>query len=126
MTTLPPGGWIAVDLDGTLAHYDGWRGPHHIGPPIADMATRVRRWLEEGRDVRIFTARVADGPLAVAEVEAWSLLHLGRRLVVTNVKDRFMIELWDDRAVQVVRNTGVPISAALLHLASMVAPHPDH
>ena len=20
-------GWIGVDLDGTLAHYDGWKGP---------------------------------------------------------------------------------------------------
>lgn len=24
-------GWIGVDLDGTLAGYDGWVGPEHIG-----------------------------------------------------------------------------------------------
>lgn len=23
--------WIGVDLDGTLAEYDGWRGWKHIG-----------------------------------------------------------------------------------------------
>ncbi len=21
---------VAIDLDGTLAHYDGWKGPQHI------------------------------------------------------------------------------------------------
>lgn len=26
---------IAVDLDGVLAEYDVWRGPEHIGEPIA-------------------------------------------------------------------------------------------
>lgn len=25
---------IAVDLDGTLARYDGWKGIHHIGEPF--------------------------------------------------------------------------------------------
>ena len=26
-------GWIGVDLDGTLAHYDKWRGVEHVGDP---------------------------------------------------------------------------------------------
>ncbi len=26
-------GWIDVDLDGTLAQYDGWKGVAHIGEP---------------------------------------------------------------------------------------------
>jgi len=34
--------WIGVDLDGTLAHYDGWKGPTHIGAPIHKMVQRVR------------------------------------------------------------------------------------
>lgn len=25
---------IALDLDGTVATYTGWQGPHHIGDPI--------------------------------------------------------------------------------------------
>ena len=32
--------------------------------------------------------------------------HIGRRLIVTCVKDYEMIELWDDRAVAVEFNTG--------------------
>lgn len=27
-------GWIGVDLDGTLAIYDVWRGANHIGEPV--------------------------------------------------------------------------------------------
>lgn len=51
-------GWIGVDLDGTLAHYDGGVGVDHIGPPVPAMLTRVKQWLAEGRAVKIFTARV--------------------------------------------------------------------
>jgi hypothetical protein len=102
-------GWIAVDLDGTLALYDGWQSPETpIGEPVPLMLARVKRWLEEGTDVRIFTARIAhdvDGS-ALKKIEAWCELHLGRALPVTCTKDYGMVELWDDRCVQVITNTG--------------------
>lgn len=104
-------GWIGVDLDGTLAHYDHWRGVEHIGEPIQPMIDRVRRWLDEGKEVRIFTARVSDPSRdqrrrAIAAITRWCEQHIGQPLEVTNVKDYGMIELWDDRAVQVEFNTG--------------------
>jgi len=102
-------GWIGVDLDGTLAHYDGWRGIAHIGDPIPVMAERVKKWLEEGKNVRIFTARVAHpetGREARLFIEQWCLKHLGRVLPVTHEKDLSMFQLWDDRCVCVERNTG--------------------
>ena len=107
-------GWIGVDLDGTLAHYDGWVSETHIGRPIHDMVKRVRNFLEEGYEVRIFTARVYAGNgrdvAAVREaIEEWCLEHIGQVLAVTNEKDYGMIQLWDDRCVQVVPNTGRPI-----------------
>lgn len=111
-------GWIGVDLDGTLAHYDGWKGLDHIGPPIPAMHDRVKRWLEEGHDVRIFTARVSHDGSAKRMLEAqhamirvmdWCVQHFNKTLPVTCVKDFSMIELWDDRAVQVRANTGEPI-----------------
>lgn len=107
--------WIGVDLDGTLAHYDGWRGPEHIGAPVPAMVERVKRWLAEGREVRIFTARVSEnqGLLHLLKVrqyiDDWVLEHVGQRLAITNQKDFGMVELWDDRAVQVVMNTGEPV-----------------
>jgi hypothetical protein len=141
-------GWIGVDLDGTLAHYDGWKGADHIGAPIPAMVERVKGWLTEGKTVRIFTARVycppepmapwlferlngpgCDSPASFATVkgvyetwlkrwnetmnarsaiQVWCDQHLGQVLDITNVKDYGMIELWDDRAVRVVLNTGEP------------------
>lgn len=109
------GGWIGVDLDGTLAHYDQWRGADHIGEVIPAMRDRVLRWLDEGREVRIFTARVSGGPdspdvlLAARHVQDWLVRNGMPRLQVTNVKDYAMLELWDDRAVQVQANTGLPM-----------------
>lgn len=103
-------GWIGVDLDGTLAMYDGWVGPAHIGAPVPVMVERVKRWLSEGREVKIFTARVTHADESVYRaVRNWCQEHIGQVLPVTNVKDFAMIELWDDRAVQVEPNTGNPI-----------------
>lgn len=99
--------WIGVDLDGTLAHYVGWIGPDHIGEPIPAMLTRVLQWLDEGRTVKIFTARCCV-PEQVPPILAWLERHGLGGLEVTNVKDFDMIELWDDRCVRVVPNTGRP------------------
>ena len=101
-------GWIAVDLDGTLAHYDGWKGEEHIGPPIETMMARVKAWLEKGYRVKVFTAR-ASVPSQVQYVRVWLDSHGLNSVEVTNVKDFEMIELWDDRAVQVIPNTGTPV-----------------
>ena len=53
-------GWIGVDLDGTLAKYGSWNGGQ-IGDPIPLMVERVKQWIAEGVEVRIFTARVGSG-----------------------------------------------------------------
>jgi len=106
-------GWIGVDLDGTLARYDGWKGTGHIGEPLAPMLARTRAWLAEGRVVKIFTARVAvpepDRSKVIKAIHEWLETHGLPRLDITNVKDLAMEELWDDRAVQVAVNIGVPI-----------------
>jgi hypothetical protein len=103
-------GWIGVDLDGTLAEYGHWQGEAHVGAPIPAMVARVTAWLAEGREVRIFTARVgcaADMLEAVeTPIKAFCVAQFGVELPITNVKDFGMIELWDDRCVQVVPNTG--------------------
>lgn len=45
------------------------------------------------------------------EVRAWCLRHVGRELPVTCCKDMAMVALYDDRAVQVVRNEGALVMA---------------
>jgi len=100
-------GWIGVDLDGTLAHYDGWYGPAYIGEPIPSMLQRVKSWLDEGVEVRIFTAR-ASVPEYIPFVTKWLEKQGLPALEVTNIKDFAMICLWDDRCVQVETNSGEP------------------
>jgi hypothetical protein len=99
--------WIGVDLDGTLAEYHGWRGIEHIGEPVPLMLARVKAWLASGETVKIFTARVCrEADAVTAHIHAWCAIHGLPPLEVTNVKDFGMVELWDDRAVQVAMNTG--------------------
>lgn len=107
-------GWIGVDLDGTLAYYDGWKGANHIGEPVLLMLGRVKDWLAEGKDIRIFTARIsiggAQGKEAKRHIESWCLKHIGRVLPVVCCKDFNMLTLYDDRCVQVEENAGVLIT----------------
>lgn len=107
-TAEPDEPWIGVDLDGTLAHYTEFKGKEDIGKPIPAMVGRVKQWLADGKQVKIFTARIANDPggLARKAIDRWSEQHLGQKLPITNVKDEHMTELYDDRAVQVGRNTG--------------------
>jgi len=102
-------GWIGVDLDGTLAVHEAGDNVDEIGAPIPAMVDRVIEWLKEGKDVRIFTARVSDDPEGIQEglISEWCMLQFGEYLPITCVKDRYMIELWDDRARHVERNTGI-------------------
>jgi hypothetical protein len=94
-------GWIGVDLDGTLAHYDEYRGDDHVGEPIIPMVERVIKMLDEGKDVRIFTARKPH-----PAIRKFSKDNFGKILPITNLKDHNMQMLLDDRAVGVKRNTG--------------------
>lgn len=95
------GGWIGVDFDGTLAVRDLY------ATPIPTMVARVKAWRAAGIEVRVVTARATADIGGATSVKAWCVQHIGEELPVTDRKDHMMIELWDDRAVQVVTNTGL-------------------
>lgn len=129
-------GWRGVDFDGTLAHYDTWAGWNVFGEPIAPMVRRVQEWIAAGQEVRVVTARVGlplwmghtptvsktmmhncritgqvfSDAMMVAAIQDWTVKHIGARLMVQCWKDVHMIELWDDRAVQVVPNKGITVA----------------
>ena len=102
-------GHILVDLDGTLAYYDSWHGEEHIGEPVPLMLQRVKDWLSTGMTVKIFTARAGNGENQIHIIQDWCEAHGLPRLEVTNVKDFQCAQLWDDRAVQVIANTGIAV-----------------
>ncbi len=94
--------WVGVDLDGTLAFYDGYTHHTKIGHPIPTMIERVKQWL---------TARITGHDEqraweAEAAIKRWCKEHIGQQLEVTCTKDLYCLELWDDRAVGVKRNVG--------------------
>lgn len=105
--------WIGVDFDGTLAEYHGWQGPDHCGEPIWPMVKRVRRWICEGVDVRIVTARCGPSNKGSEEsaeaIRKWCKTWIGKELPVGCCKDLGMMELWDDSAIQTVFNTGARV-----------------
>ena len=98
-------GWIGVDLDGTLAKYDGEYHAGKIGDPIPAMVQRVKRWIADGKDVRIFTARAGTAAERRA-IGDWTEVYIGKRLPVTNVKEPGAEAFWDDKARRVRTNTG--------------------
>jgi hypothetical protein len=139
-------GWIGVDLDGTCFVYDKWVGWNVFGAPIPAMINRIRAWRAEGREVKMVTARVGLPIFKNAGEDVYSTMksstcrvtrtmfsdvmmiqaiqdllekHVGERLPVQCYKDVHMIELWDDRAVQVVPNTGQTLAEA--HAAELSA-----
>lgn len=123
------GKWL-VDFDGTLVRYDKWVSCEHIGEPIQPMIDRVKMWLKQGRDVQIFTARaypigidmvltgmskqaydtrIIEASRAVKAIQDWSVQKFGRALPVVCWKDYHAVEVWDDRAVQLIPNEGLRV-----------------
>jgi hypothetical protein len=100
--------WVGIDVDKTLAKFEKWKGLDVVGKPIPEMVERVKKMLADGKDVRIFTARVSHDPKGIgrAAIEAWCHRYLGKALPVTCVKDQWFIDGYDDRMHRVEANTG--------------------
>ena len=104
---------IAVDWDGTLVEYNGYKGPTVYGRPIPSMVNRIKRWLADGCEVIIFTSRVSVEHEPSVYLEELETIHTALHdmrlpyLQVTANKYTRIKEFWDDRGVRVERNTGV-------------------
>lgn len=97
--------WEGFDLDGTLAKDDGWKGKEHIGEPIEKTRKLIEKKLEQGKKVKIFTARASD-PKTIPYIKDWLKQNNIPLLEITNKKDPGIVNIYDDRAVQVRKNTG--------------------
>lgn len=103
---------VGVDFDRTLAVYTRYIDCDVLGDPIPLMVDTVKRHLDRGDQVVIFTARVhpdhtTDEVMrAEAAIKAWCRLHIGVELPVTCMKSPKMHLIYDDRAVGIFPNTG--------------------
>src|SRR5437879_6394361 len=89
---------IAVDFDGTLATYHGFKGVEELGEPIPAMVQKVKRALAEGAEVTIFTARVnpgdgggqaaLDATRSYILIAQWCEKHIGQILPISHEKSR--------------------------------------
>jgi hypothetical protein len=108
--------WIGVDFDCTLSMYFGYQSIGN-GVAITPMIERVKKWISEGKDVRIFTARVAPSNNFSEEelvghykyIENWCKINIGAVLPIVYYKDVFLEEFWDDKAIQLIPNTGIRV-----------------
>jgi len=97
--------WTGVDLDGTLAYYDRTSSYKKVGQPVPAMVALVKKMINNGIRVKIFTARAQD-PDQLPVIREWLKNNGLPELEITNVKDYNMQRLYDDRCIQVERNTG--------------------
>jgi hypothetical protein len=102
-------GKLYVDLDGTLAHYETFKGHSHIGEPIPHMVHFVKDAMKKGWPVKIFTARAED-PTAIPFIRQWLIEVFGPeegfKFEITNVKKQDGALFIDDRAIRIDKNTG--------------------
>jgi hypothetical protein len=114
---------IAYDFDKTLSVYEEGDidkyGPEFVGPPIQRMIDEVRQAIADGHDVYIFTARVNPGDSYEQALNAtksylvladFCLKQFGTLLPITHEKSRSWKRIVDDRADQVIPNTGVRVT----------------
>lgn len=104
-------GYILVDFDRTLGKYLSWeKNGKALGEPIAPTVERVKRWREDGLEVRIFTARANPrNPHLAEDLEAihnWCMEVFGEQLLITCQKDFGCIAIVDDLAISIEPNTG--------------------
>lgn len=92
---------VAVDLDGTIAEYDGWQGEDVIGDAFPGAVHFLTALKTSGFDVVVFSAR-AGTELGVNAIWAWLNKHGVANLVdeVTNVKQYRFAVMVDDRAIR--------------------------
>lgn len=108
--------YIAFDLDGTLAKHRRADGSsidysREIGEPVPAMVELAKKYLAEGVEIRIVTARMSqewgDADAQRAMIGAWCREHLGITPVIQAHKSGGMICLYDDLAIGVVADTGI-------------------
>jgi hypothetical protein len=106
---------FAVDFDGCLAFYDGFKGHNlkQLGEPVPAMLEQVKYWLWTQNKVVIFTARATadkEGEFAISQIKLWLKKYgIEEDLEVTNIKKRSFVAMYDDRAFHVIKNQGIII-----------------
>lgn len=117
---------VCVDLDGTLARYDGWKGVEHIGDPLPGAVEFVRE-LTTFAEVVIYTTRCKafpdgkyDSGDSIKDYVAETPEDLARRVSCWLQKHDFPLQ------IRVYAGQGKPIASAYIDDRSVVCQPQRH
>lgn len=96
-----------VNFDATLATYNRWKNIGDTGEPIPKMKQKVLSWIQKGIIIKIFTAR-AYNEENKKHIRKWLILNgFPPNLEITNIKGIECDLIFDDKAREVIHNTGI-------------------
>lgn len=90
--------WYGFDFDGTLAKGRG-------GVEPTTFVDILKLFINLGRKCKIFTART--NPEQIEQIKTFLKANNIPEIEITNVKDRYLRLLYDNRAVGVIKDTGI-------------------
>jgi hypothetical protein len=113
-----------VDLDKTIARYDGWVSRDHIGEPLPGAREFLQTLVDQGWYIIIFSARAEeaqDCEVIKKWVRDWfPFIPESQQVEVTNVKLREFECFVDDRAIPFYGD----YHEALVYLNQYILDHP--
>ena len=65
--------YVCIDLDGTIAHYEEWKGETHFGEPIEGVQEALNQISYAGWKIIIFTTR-ANRKLVAEYLQSHSII----------------------------------------------------
>jgi hypothetical protein len=92
---------IAVDFDGVLAEYDGWKGAETLGAPRGDVVNALRILRLEGWKIVVHTTRSEEQIAPYLRRYAIPYDEINRNSAYQNSGNKPVATVyWDDRALR--------------------------
>jgi hypothetical protein len=90
---------IAVDFDGVIVDYDGWKGPSDFGPPRGDVIEVLRVLRSEGWRIVVYSCRTSEeiGPYLKEKSIPFDEINQNSASPSGGPKPQATV-YWDDRA----------------------------
>jgi len=124
---------VAVDFDGVIAFYDGWRGGYHIGEPNPEGAALLWLFQEAGIRVIIYTCRTNrskpqeyDYDKVEELIKEWMKKHnLPYDYLCVQMDGKPYADVYvDDKTAYFAPNIG-PAKAVFEEVVRIINSHPD-
>ncbi len=112
---------VAIDLDGTIAHYDGFKGEDIIGDPLPGAREFINILITSGFEIIIHTTRGSEVTKRWLEVHEipYHFINDNPRIRGGNQGKPIAVAYVDDRAVNVRNKSWNDVLSEITELASL-------